>query len=99
MTIREIDAELREIFEHKLALTSKIEYNASELYRIDRALENEKDERKIIALTNMQRKGKKLLEQQVSDRNKLSAEKIAKQLNSTRSNVTYRYNAFLGGRL
>lgn len=100
MTQKETDGELLEIFQHKSALTDKINWNTKELLKIEIALEDPelKDPSKIVALRISFEKGNKLLAEQITERTKVSFPKIAKELGMHKSCVYRRYIEFLTGK-
>lgn len=95
MTTKEFESELLEIFNHKKALTEKIEYNTKLLLQIEAAYENDPTN---IELKEKGMAGRKMLASQVSERNKLNVKKIAAQLGATTHQIRYRYNEFLVGK-
>lgn len=88
MTQLETDKELYEIFNHKKALTDKIEYNTVLLMKYESV--NDED---------MVKRGKGIMSLLVTEREKLSHKRIAKELNLNERAVRYRYRQFVGSKL
>lgn len=109
MTTKEINDELDEVLNYKLALTNKINHNTREVFKIDgeiirvtakikvesnnlvrKALEEWRKE-----LRSLGTIGRKGLSKQVTERTKLSSERIAKQFNVTKAVVIYRWKEII----
>jgi len=99
MTAKEDNAEMLDIFEHKHALTEKINHNSALVNRYEIAAENESDDELRLEYELMAIRGRKLVSAQATERNKLTAEKIGKQLGMTKATVIYRYRVYEGSRL
>ena len=88
MTEKETDSELYEIFNHKKALTDKIEYDTVLLMKYESIGDEE-----------MVNRGKAIISSLVAERSKLSHSRIARQLNMHERSVRYRYREFVGSKL
>jgi transcriptional regulator with PAS, ATPase and Fis domain len=99
MTEKETNTEMLEIFRHKHALTEKINHNSAVTNRYEIAAERETNQERQKEYKAMVAKGKKLISNQVSERNKLTSEKIGKQLGLSKATIIYRYRVFAGSPL
>lgn len=108
MTIKEQDSEMLEMFNRKYALTEKINHNSKELGKIEVELErvgrliNVKSTIKLIyhqaKLRELVKSGKKILRNQIQERNTLAFSKVSSSLGVTGPALSGRYRIFTDGK-
>lgn len=98
MTDQETTDELIDILKYKCKLTGKIDHNAAEIDRLSILLDSEKDALIRAALNKEIRKGESIVSAQVTERVKLSANKIALSLGLKIHKVRYQERVMLGVR-
>lgn len=88
MTIKESESEMLEIFNHKLALTKKINYNSKQVVIFEREVER---------LRKKLAEWKAALANQIKERQKLAFVKVARETGIDKDYLCRKYVRFLGG--